>query len=60
MATAKRASPQTRRVVRTRPQTPVSQGIMSFFSFRPPAGNAAKAAPRRPATQSTTQAVKAQ
>ncbi|HSB59181.1 MAG TPA: hypothetical protein VLD66_06220 [Methyloceanibacter sp.] len=59
IATAKRASPQTRRVVRTRPQTAVNQGILSLFSFRPPAGNA-RAAPRRPATQSATQAVKAQ
>jgi hypothetical protein len=58
MVTAKRVNPQTRRVVRTRPQTPLNQGILSFFAFRPPA--AAKATPRRPATQSTTQAVKAQ
>jgi len=56
-AAAKRASPQTRRVVGTRPQTPANQGILSLFdnAFRPPAGNATKAAPRRPTTQSTTQ-----
>jgi len=56
-ATAKRASPQTRRVVGTRPQTPANQGILSLFdnAFRPPAGNATKATPRRPPTQSTTQ-----
>ena len=62
IATAKRASPQTRRVVRTRPQTPVNQGVMSLFgnAFRPPAGNATKAAPRRTTTQSTNSAVKAQ
>jgi hypothetical protein len=56
-ATAKRASPQTRRVVGPRPQAPANQGILSLFdnAFRPPAGNATKAAPRRPTTQSTTQ-----
>jgi hypothetical protein len=56
-ATAKRASPQTRRVVGTRPQTPANQGILSLFddAFRPPAGNVTKVTPRRPTTQSTTQ-----
>jgi hypothetical protein len=45
--TAKRTAPQ-RRVVRGRPQTPINQGIMSFFgsALKPPAGVNASA--RRP------------
>ena len=50
--TAKRTAPQTRRVVRGRPQTPISQSIMSFFgsALKPPAG--ANASARRPVVQS--------
>jgi hypothetical protein len=46
--TAKRPAPQRRRVVRGRPQTPMNQGIMSFFgsALKPPAGVNASA--RRP------------
>jgi hypothetical protein len=48
-ATAKRAAQQTRRVVR-KPQTPVNQGIMSFFGggLKPQAGTAANTAAKRP------------
>jgi ribonuclease E len=47
-ATAKRIAPQRSRVVRGRPQTPMNQGIMSFFgsALKPPAGVNASA--RRP------------
>jgi hypothetical protein len=48
-AAVKKAAPQTRRVVRTRPQTPMTQGIMSLFALRPAAGTAASA--RRPTVQ---------
>jgi hypothetical protein len=50
--TAKRTAPQTRRVVRGRPETPMSQSIMSFFGSarKPPAG--ANASARRPVVQS--------
>lgn len=46
--TAKRTAPQSRRVVKGRPQTPTNQGIMSFFgsALKPPAGVNASA--RRP------------
>jgi hypothetical protein len=46
--TAKRPAPQRSRVVRGRPQTPMNQGIMSFFgsALKPPAGVNASA--RRP------------
>ena len=52
VVTAKRPAPQTRRVVRGRPQTPMSQSIMSFFGSarKPPAG--ANASARRPVVQS--------
>jgi hypothetical protein len=48
-ATAKRTAQQTRRVVR-RPQTPVNQGIMSFFGggLKPQAGTAANTTAKRP------------
>jgi hypothetical protein len=39
-ATVKQMPPQTRRVVR-KPQPPLSQGIMSLFSLRPPAARPA-------------------
>lgn len=46
--TSKRPAPQRSRVVRGRPQTPTTQGIMSFFgsALKPPAGVNASA--RRP------------
>ena len=52
VVTAKRSAPQTHRVVRGRPQTPMSQSIMSFFGSarKPPAG--ANASARRPVVQS--------
>jgi hypothetical protein len=47
-ATAKRTAPQRSRLVGRRPQTPATQGIMSFFgsALKPPAGVNASA--RRP------------
>lgn len=56
VATAKRGAPQTRRVVRSRAQTQANQGSRPLFGgfFGLPAGKAASATPRRPATPSTT------